>query len=84
MSTSASSLNWWYIDGSRRLITSARHPGRHVEEDPAVRGAAARLHLGVDGAGDLVAGQQLGRAPVVVRVLVPAVALLLGLARTSP
>lgn len=23
MSTSASSLNWWYIDGSRRLISSA-------------------------------------------------------------
>ncbi|CAM5286134.1 hypothetical protein SFUMM280S_03928 [Streptomyces fumanus] len=23
MSTSASSLNWWYIDGSRRLTTSA-------------------------------------------------------------
>ena len=23
MSTSASSLNWWYIDGSRRLMTSA-------------------------------------------------------------
>ena len=60
------------------------HPGRDVQEDTAVRGAAARLHLGVDGARHLVAGEQLGRAPVVVRVLVPAVALLLRLRRTSP
>ncbi len=52
-----------------------RHPRRDVQEDPAVRGAAARLDLGVDGAGDLVAGEQLGRPAVVVGVVVPAVAL---------
>ena len=37
------------------------------------------LDLGVDRPGDLVAGQQLGRPPVVVRVGVPAVGLFLGL-----
>lgn len=44
-----------------------------------MRGAAAGLHLGVDGPRHLVARQQLGRTPVAVRVLVPAVALLLRL-----
>src|SRR3712207_8570530 len=52
---------------------------RSVEEHPAVRRAAAGLDLAVDGAGDLVAGQQLGRAPVVALVVVPAVGLVLGL-----
>ena len=42
-------------------------------------GAAALLDLGVDRPGHLVAGQQLGRPPVVVRVGVPAVGLFLGL-----
>ena len=36
------------------------------------------LDLGVDRAGDLVAREQFRRAPVVVRVVVPAVGLLLG------
>ncbi len=40
-------------------------PGRDVEEHAAVRRAAAGLDLGVDRPGHLVAGQQLGRAPVV-------------------
>ena len=79
MSTSASSLNWWYMDGSRCRISSAGQPGRDVQEHPAVRRPAARLDLGVDRPGHLVPGQQLGRAPVVVRVVVPAVGLLLGL-----
>ena len=55
-----------------------RQAGRDVEEHPAVRRAAPLLDLGVDGAGDLVAGQQLGRPLVVLRVVVPAVGLLLG------
>ena len=52
-----------------------------VEEDAAVRGAAAGLDLGVDGARDLVAREQLGRAPRRLLVLVPAVGLLLGVGR---
>ena len=76
MSTSASSLNWWYIDGSFLRISSGGAPGGDVEEHAAVRAAPAGLDLGVDGAGHLVAGQQLGRTPVVVGVGVPAVALL--------
>ena len=44
----------------------------------------ARLHLGVDGPGHLVPGQQVGRAPVVVVVLVPGVGLFLGLRRLGP
>ena len=31
-------MNWWYIDGSRRLISSRRQPRRDVEEHPAVFG----------------------------------------------
>src|SRR5207249_1151393 len=46
-----------------------------VEEDAAVRAAAAGLHLGVDRPRDLVARQQIGRAAVVLLVLVPAVGL---------
>ncbi|CAM5559353.1 hypothetical protein STENM36S_03525 [Streptomyces tendae] len=44
-----------------------------------MRRAPPLLHLGVDRAGDLVAGEEFGRAPVVVRVVVPAVALRLRL-----
>jgi hypothetical protein len=48
-------------------------PGGDVEEDAAVRCPAAGLDLAVDGPGDLVARQQLGRAAVVPLVDVPAV-----------
>ncbi|GAA3047029.1 hypothetical protein GCM10020000_28850 [Streptomyces olivoverticillatus] len=60
------------------------HPGGDVQEHPAVRGAAPGLDLGVDGAGHLVAREQLGRAAVVVGVGVPAVALVLGLGVLLP
>ena len=56
-----------------------RHAGGDVEVDAAVRGAAAFLDLGVDRAGDLVAGQQVRGAPGGVVVLEPLVGLLLGL-----
>ena len=56
-----------------------RTPRRDVEEDAAVRGAAAGLDLGVDRAGDLVTREQLRRPLVVVRVGVPPVPLVLGL-----
>ena len=79
MSTSASSLNWWYIEGSRRLITSAGIRVETSRKTPPCGEPRPGLHLGVDRAGHLVAGQQLGRAPVVLRVLVPAVGLVLGL-----
>ena len=52
--------------------------GRDVEEDAAVWCAAAGLDLAVDGPGDLVTRQQLGRPLVVLGVGVPAVRLLLG------
>jgi hypothetical protein len=47
MSTPASSLNWWYIDGSFFLMWSARRPldPGDVEEHAAVRAAAAGLDL---------------------------------------
>ena len=64
--------------GQPALDLVGRQPGRDVQEHAAVRGPAAGLDLRVDGPGDLVAGQQLGRAAVVVRVGVPAVGLLLG------
>ena len=57
---------------------------RDVEVDAAVRGAATRLDLGVDGAGHLVAGQEVGRAPVVDVVVVPGVGFLFGLRRLGP
>ena len=69
---SASSLNWWYMLGSflldvlggvRQLLLD---PG-DVEEDAAVRAAAALLDLADDAARDVVAGEQLGRP---ARVLV--------------
>jgi hypothetical protein len=43
-----------------------------------VRAAAPRLDLGVDGAGDLVTREQIGRSPVVPLVLIPTVGLFLG------
>ena len=54
-------------------------PGGHVQEDTAVLGAPAGLDLGIDRPGHLVAGEQVRWPPVVLRVLVPAVRLLLGL-----
>ena len=51
-------------------------PRRDVEVDPAVGRSPAGLDLGVDRASDLVTGQQLGRAPVVLLVVVPPVRLL--------
>ena len=41
-------------------------------------GPASRLHFGIDRARDLVAREQVGRAPVVLLVLVPGVRLALG------
>ena len=51
---------------------------------PPCGAAPARLDLAVDGPGHLVPGQQVGRAPVVVVVLVPGVGLFLGLRRLGP
>ena len=56
-----------------------RHPGRDVEVDAAVRAAAAGLDLGVDGAGHLVAGQQVRGATRRVVVLEPLVGFFFGL-----
>ena len=75
MSTSASSLNWWYIDGRRRRDVLGGATAGDVEIDAAVRASPARLHLGVDRAGDLVAGKQLRRPAEVPLVVVPLVAL---------
>ena len=65
MSTSASSLNWWYIDGRRRCMNSGVPPAGDVQEDAAVGRAPAGLYLAVDGPGHLVPGQQLGWPAVV-------------------
>ena len=46
---------------------------RDVEEHTAVLGPASRLHFCIDRARDLVAREQVGRAPVVLLVRVPAV-----------
>ena len=81
MSTPASSLNWWYIEGRRLTDHSALRRDGDVEEDPAVRAAPARLHLAVDRPRHLVARKELGRTPVVDVVVVPAVGLLLGIGR---
>ena len=62
MSTSASSLNCSYIEGSLRRTCSARQVA-DVEEDAAVRRAPALADLGVDRPRDVVAGRQLGRPP---------------------
>src|SRR5690606_39890349 len=53
-----------------------RQPAGDVQVDAARRRTAARLHLGVDRPCYLVAGEQLRRPTVVVRVGVPAVRLL--------
>ena len=62
-------------------MSSAGPPGGDVEEHPAVGAAPARLHLAVDRAGHLVAGQQLGRSPAGRVVVVPLVALVLRVGR---
>ena len=56
-------------------------PRRDVEEDAAMRTAAARLDLGVDRARDLVTRQQIGCPAVVPLVLVPAVGFFLRIGR---
>src|ERR687898_271341 len=81
MSTAGHSLNWGDIDGSRRRADPAGGPPGDVEEPPAVRRAPPGLDLAVDRPGDLVPGQQLGWAPVVLLVVVPAIGLVLGLRR---
>jgi hypothetical protein len=63
MSTSASSMNWWCIDGSRRLRISSGGM-REVDTSrytPPWGVPRPGLDLGVDGPGHLVAGQQLRR-----------------------
>ena len=54
-------------------------PRGDVEVDPAVRAAPAGLDFGVDRAGDLIAGQQVGGATGRVVVLEPLVGFLLAL-----
>src|ERR1700730_19193525 len=78
MSTPASSLNWWYIDGRRRLISSGVNRDAMSTEDPAVGAAAAGLDLRVDRARALIARQQVRGAAGRVVVLEPLVGLLLG------
>ena len=55
-----------------------------VEEDAAVGAAPAGLHLGVDRAGHLVAGEQLRRPAAGGVVVVPLVGLVLGVGRLGP
>ena len=78
MSTSASSLNWWYMPGSVRLMKSGGPARGDVEERAAVRRAATRLHLGPDRAGHHVARQELRRAARVLVAVEPARRLLHG------
>src|SRR5213078_1562776 len=52
-----------------------------VQEHAAVGAAAASLHLGVDGSGHLVAGQEVGGPAGLGPIRVPAVGLLLGVGR---
>ena len=68
----------------RRLISSVGMPRRDVEEHAAVRRAATGLDLGVDRAGDLVAGQQVRGAARGVVVLEPLVGFFLGLGVLRP
>ena len=62
-------------------MSSGCPPGGDVEEDAAVRAAAAGLHLAVDRAGDLVPGEQVGRPPSGRVVVVPLVRLVLRVGR---
>ena len=64
MSTSARSLNWWYMLGQLLLDVLRRLVG-DVEQHAAVRRAAAFLHLGVDRARDEVARRKLHALGVV-------------------
>ena len=57
---------------------------RDVEEDAAVRAAAAGLHLAHDAARDVVAGEQLGRTPRVLVALRVAPALFLVVGGLGP
>ena len=74
MSMSASCLNWWYMLGSLRLMCSAAlgmsllDPG-DVQEDAAVRAAAACLDFAIDAARHVVAREQLRRAAGVLVAL---------------
>src|SRR5258708_37045965 len=78
------SLKWWIPGGNPPQDLVGGQPGRDVEEDPAVRGAPARLDLRVVRTRYLVAAQQLRRAPIVVGVGVPPVGLFLGLGVQGP
>ena len=67
------------VHARQRLADVLGRPARgDVQEDAAVLGAAAGLHLGVDRAGHLVARQQVGRAAVLGLVAEPLVGLFLG------
>src|SRR6266513_931445 len=58
---------------------AANRPGTAAAAVSGSTSTPPLLDLRVDGPGHLVAGEQLGRTPVVVRIFVPAVRLLLGL-----
>ena len=60
-----------------RAVRHLRLDPRDVEEDAAVRAAAAGLHLAHDAAGDVIARQQLGRTARVLVALRVAPALFL-------
>ena len=72
------------VHGGQFALDVVRAPVGDVQEDAAVGAAPARQDLLVDGAGDLVARQQFGRAAVVLFVLQPAVALPPRSRRTGP
>jgi len=57
MSTSASSLNWWYIDGRRLRMNSAGRRLAMSRVDAAGLRTAAGLDLRVDRAGHLIPGE---------------------------
>src|SRR3954447_25014210 len=77
MSTSPSSLNWWYIDGSRRLMSSADRRLAMSRKTPPCGEPRPALISELIAPATSSRGQQLGRTPVVLVVVVPGVGLLL-------
>ena len=81
MSTSASSLNWWYIDGSRLRMNSGVRREAMSRKTPPCGLPRPALTSALIARATSSRGQQLGRAAVVRLVVVPAVGLLLRVRR---
>src|SRR5450631_3370700 len=72
------------VHGRQSLFDVLRRaPAGDVQEHATVLGAAAGFDFGVDGAGDLIAWEQV-RSSAVLLVLVPGVGLSFSLRRLSP